>query len=491
MKVRTWLMVSYLVIMMLPMIFVYLFYQWFQSFYEDQAFHDYLAVEVEIAKLDQKLQQPAFYLNTEEHLEELDKLVTDQIGITLFNTRGDVVYSQSSETWNDASVTKPELYQDLYRLQTGVRAYSLKKPVFLEDHMIGVYEISMMRVENIKKLEGKRNLLIALLIISFIIVYIVIILLVNRKLIQPMKKLMTQMDLLGSGEQQVEKLIGRNDEIGELIRHFERMRELLAESQRRIKQTQKEKEYMIASISHDLKTPLTSISAYSESVLQNHLTEQEKRDYLEIIIDKVDFMRRMFDDLTTYTLLQNSERPVEKVVVESEELFEMLFSGYEEVCSQKGTLLTTDIETIGTIEVNINQLTRVVDNLFSNALKHTEKNKKVWLGAVTTEMKLPNWVFTPFRASIENSRKGILIVVQNEGKSIAPKEQERILEPLYQVEESRTKKDNGTGLGLSIVKMIIEKHEGRISIFSKEGYGTTVVCQLPYYSKGDGENETA
>jgi signal transduction histidine kinase len=491
MKIRTWLMVSYLVIMLLPIVFAYFFYQWFQSFYEDQAFHDYLDAEIEIARLDQHLQKTALYIHTEEYLDELDELVSNRIGITLFNARGDVLYSQSSETWSYASVRKQELYQDLYRLKTGVRSYTIKKPVFLEEKIIGFYELSLMRVENMKKLEGKRNLLVALLIVTFLIVYTVMILLVNRKLIKPMKKLMTQMDLLGSGVQVEKNQIARNDEIGELISHFERMRELLAESQRRIKQTQKEKEYMIASISHDLKTPLTSISAYSESVLHNQLTEQEKKDYLEIIVDKVDFMKRMFDDLTTYTLLQNSERPVEKVVVESEELFEMLFSGYEEVCSQKGILLTTDIQTTGTIEVNINQLTRVVDNLFSNAVKHTERSKKIWLGSVSMEVNLPEWLFTPFRDAIGNARKGTMIIVQNEGKSIAPLEQEKILEPLYQVETYRTKKDNGTGLGLSIVKMILEKHRGSISIFSKEGYGTTIICQIPNHSKGDEENETA
>ncbi|MFD2444617.1 ATP-binding protein [Bacillus sp. CGMCC 1.16607] len=488
MKVKTWLMISYLVIMLLPVIFTYLFYNWIQSYYEKQAFHDFLKVEVMLSKLDQDLQQPALYMNTDRYLDQLDELADKNVGIALFSASGNILYSHPSDKWRNRRVDKSELYQDFYRLQTGLRAHTIKKPVFFEDKLIGVYEISMMRVENIEKLEAKRDMIIALLFLTFIVIYIVMIYFVNRKLIQPIKQLMTQMDLLGSGEK-IDKLKPRKDEIGDLIKHFETMKTMLSESQQRIEQTQNEKEYMIASISHDLKTPLTSIRAYSESVLHNHLTEQEKKDYLEIIVDKVDFMKQMFDDLTIYTLLQNNDRPVEKVVVESEELFEMLYSGYEEVCSQRNIHLTADIRTTGILEVNINQLTRVVDNLFSNALKHTSTTNNIWLGAFSEEMKLPDWIFPPFIESIEKTRHGMMMIVQNEGKGIDFHEQEKILQPLYQVEASRTKKDQGTGLGLSIVKMIIEKHGGSIRVYSKDGYGTSVVCCLPYFLKGDREND--
>jgi signal transduction histidine kinase len=480
MKVKTWLMISYLVIMLLPLLFYYLFYIWLQSSYEKQAFEDFLASEVLMGKIDQALQQPTIFSDTPSHLEVLDALVTPSVGLTIFSPQGEILYSNPSGRWRMDKVNSTELYQDLNRLKTGLRAFTIKKPVFNEENMIGIYEVHLIRSENIQRVAIKQKLTIGLLIFTFISVYLVMIFLVNRKLLQPMKKLMTQMEHLGSGKK-VEKLEVSKDEIGDLNRHFEIMRGMLQESQDKIKQTQKEKEYMIASISHDLKTPLTSIRAYSESVLYNNLSEQDKKDYLEIIVDKVDYMKRMFDDLTTYTLLQNSERPAERVIVESEELFDMLFSGYEEVCSRKHINLTTEIHTNGMAEVNINQLTRVVDNLFSNALKYTNRENRIWLGAYSMEVELPQWIFKPFMEDIIGTRSGMTIIVQNEGSVIPPDEHEKIFQPLYQIEESRTKKDSGTGLGLSIVKMIIDKHKGSIHVYSELGYGTTIVCCLPSY----------
>jgi signal transduction histidine kinase len=487
MKVKTWMMISYLVIMLLPILFCYLFYIWIQSSYEKQAFEDFLATEVLLGKVDQALQQPTIFSDTHTYGEMLDSLVTPSLGLTLFSPQGEILYANPSEGRRSTTVNPAELYQDLNRLKTGLRSFTIKKPVFDEENIIGIYEVHLMRSDNIQKVERKQHLMIGLFIFSFIIVYLVMMFLVNRKLIQPMKKLMTQMEHLGSGRK-VEKLEAGKDEIGDLNRHFEIMREMLQDSQDKIRQSQKEKEYMIASISHDLKTPLTSIRAYSESVLYNPLSEQDIKDYLEIIVEKVDYMKRMFDDLTTYTLLQNSERPAERVIVESEELFDMLFSGYEEVCSRKHINLITDIQTFGMAEVNINQLTRVVDNLFSNALKYTNPEKRIWLGAYSMEAGLPQWIFQPFKERVQEISNGVTIIVQNEGSIIPQEEQEKIFQPLYQIEESRTKKNNGTGLGLSIVKMIIDKHKGSIHVFSEQGYGTTIVCCLPAY-KGDYKNE--
>jgi signal transduction histidine kinase len=481
MKIKTWLMISYLVIMLLPFLFAYLFYQWLDHFYEKQAFHDFLEAELLIAKLDSHLQHPEIFLQPEVHEKELKALSVANVGIRLFSASGDVLYAHPTEKWKTGKISQMELYQDLNHLKTGIRAHTIKKPVFLNHQIAGIYELTIMRIENVQKLSEKRNWLIVFFLLTFALIYGVMILLVSQKLIKPIKNLMTQMDLLGSGES-FEKLPARRDEIGDLIKHFERMKNLLSESQIKIKETQKEKEHMIASITHDLKTPLTSIRAYSESVLQNNLSNQVKQEYLETIVKKVDFMKQMFDDLTTYTLLQDQERSVEKVAVESEELFDMLFSGYEELCSQKNISLSTEINITGMLEVNIQQMTRVIDNLFSNALKFTNRGGHIWLGAFSAKNKVPHWLFPPFLTSIEANWKGHIILVQNQGKAIPLDEQDKILRPLYQVETSRNKKDNGTGLGLSIVNKILEKHQGSIRVFSKEGYGTLVVCYLPDYT---------
>jgi signal transduction histidine kinase len=478
MKIKTWLMSSYLIIMLLPVFFIYSFYEWMQSTYEKQAFEDYLKVETTISKLDRELQELSLYFSSEDSHVNLDHLFQKNVSITLYNSKGKLLFS--NQNGGSSSISPPLLFQDLYRLKTGIRAYTIKKPVFANGEIMGVYEISIKRVENIKRLESKRNLIIGLLVLTLVIVYVVMILLVNRKLIRPMKLLMKRMDQFGTGEK-VESIPYLKGEVGDLIRHFQRMRALLLKSQEKIEQTQKEKEYIIASITHDLKTPLTSIRAYSESVLYNQLSEAEKNEYLGIIVERADFMKQMFDDLTTYTLLQNSSRTVEKVVVDGEELFEMLLSGYFELCSQKGIHLTVENGANGELKVNINQLTRMVDNLVGNALKFTESGKNIWLGAFSGE--IPTWIFPPFLSTLKKDFQGVTLIVQNEGKGIAIADQEKILQPLYQIESARTKKDHGVGLGLSIVQKIIQQHGGSIEVLSEEGFGTAIICYLPFEGK--------
>src|SRR5699024_5408930 len=107
-----------------------------------------------------------------------------------------------------------------------------------------------------------------------------------------------------------------------------------------IENEHKEREYMIATISHDLKTPLTSIKAYAESLdTEKDLTPTEKEEYLKVVTDKSDFMKHMLDDLLTYTLLQSPTYEMELVSVDGSEFFDMLVSDYEALCKDKAIQL--------------------------------------------------------------------------------------------------------------------------------------------------------
>ncbi|RKJ23643.1 sensor histidine kinase, partial [Butyricicoccus sp. 1XD8-22] len=135
---------------------------------------------------------------------------------------------------------------------------------------------------------------------------------------------------------------------------------------------QREKEYMIATISHDLKTPLTSISAYAESLFsERELTIKERDEYRQIIMEKAQYMKQMIDDLLMYTLLQSPSYEMEFVEVEGNEFFDMLVSDYEPLCRKKKIRLNVSSNVIGNYQVNPKQLMRVCDNLMSNAISHT------------------------------------------------------------------------------------------------------------------------
>src|SRR5699024_1323117 len=154
------------------------------------------------------------------------------------------------------------------------------------------------------------------------------------------------------------------DEIGELKRHFYTMRRQIVAAQQKIAAEQQAKEYIIATISHDLKTPLTSIKAYAESLdTDGELSEEQQRTYRKVIVEKADFIKQMIDDLTMHSILQSQDFTLELVTVEGEEFFEMLVSDYAPLSTHKQIKLIANNEVTGLYEVHPHQLVRVVDNL--------------------------------------------------------------------------------------------------------------------------------
>ncbi|MEL5864170.1 ATP-binding response regulator [Clostridium cochlearium] len=380
-------------------------------------------------------------------IDEKDK---DSMKIELYDKNGGRIYSSNNEEEYFFPLDKKQLYSNLYEIIHGFRADTLKKPVFKDGDLIGFYEITIMRSNIIKG--------------------------VNDATIKAMKAFP-----LGE-ESSID--YKANDEIGELINHFNYMKGEIIEKNNEIEKEQKSKEYMIAAISHDLKTPLTSIRAYAELM---NVQEEKNNKYVKGILNKCDYMTNMLQDLLMYTIL-SSNYNMDFVDVEGEEFFEMLFSGYEELCKKNNINYLSEIKVNRNYKVDVKQMIRLVDNLVANAIRHTEKGKHIYIGAFSSQYELPNWVQGDDREKINSFRKSnTVIIVKNEGEEIPKEDIKRIIEPFYKGDRARNidrKKlgtgleKGGTGLGLSIVKLIIEKHGGEINILSSKDRGTLMVCVL-------------
>lgn len=324
-------------------------------------------------------------------------------------------------------------------------------------------------------------------IIIFTLVFITVLLcmikFMNKKFNNPIQMLIKAMKAFPLGEESSIDYKA-NDEIGELINHFNYMKGEIIEKNNEIEKEQKSKEYMIAAISHDLKTPLTSIRAYAELM---NVQEEKNNKYVKGILNKCDYMTNMLQDLLMYTIL-SSNYNMDFVDVEGEEFFEMLFSGYEELCKKNNINYLSEIKVNRNYKVDVKQMIRLVDNLVANAIRHTEKGKHIYIGAFSSQYELPNWVQGDDREKINSFRKSnTVIIVKNEGEEIPKEDIKRIIEPFYKGDRARNidrKKlgtgleKGGTGLGLSIVKLIIEKHGGEINILSSKDRGTLMVCVL-------------
>lgn len=149
-----------------------------------------------------------------------------------------------------------------------------------------------------------------------------------------MSMLVKDMKAYTRGDPTIQFEYNKSDEVGDLINHFNELKGEIEVNKKEIERQHKEKEYLIAALSHDLKTPLTAIRAYSEAINRyDNLSEDTIKDYSSIIINKSDYMKKMLEDLLAYTLL-TTEEELNLVEVDGEEFLEMLFYGYDELCEK-------------------------------------------------------------------------------------------------------------------------------------------------------------
>lgn len=490
MKIKTWLLTSYLIVMILPLVMAYLLFAWIQSYNNEQKVKEFFTASTEVANLKSVLDNSELY-QVKIDRPEVDALSNEQLSIILYNRKGVVLYASNPIYAQSYPFSREQLYENLYSLNQGFRTYSYKQPVFEGNEIVGFFQIELAREAWLAGVTDRTWLIILIFASTFILLYVLVVILLNRKLNVRLSDLQDEMAAFAKG-MQIKETITKNDEIGELKEHFYSMKNQIDAARTIIEKEQQMKEYMIATISHDLKTPLTSIRAYAESLEVNiNLTSEEQSEYRKVIVEKSEFMKQMIDDLLTYTLLQSPTYELEFVQVEGQEFFEMLVSDYRPLCKEKRIILHDSSDVKGIFEVNPRQMIRVADNLMSNAIQHTNVNGKIWISALSAVTRKPDWLFDFVKNTIEFNFHGfVYLIVQNQGEGIERKKMEQVFNPLYQVDEARNKSDSrGTGLGLSITKQIIEKHGGKIQIFSKERIGTCVICQLPILKEKSEDNE--
>lgn len=484
MKIKPWLLSSYFIVMILPIVSLYFFYVSLAHYDERRDFLEIMEMKEKVDAIDQKLADPSLYkLQPVENYQELRKMTDKSMNISLYRKDGLKLYSTMENAGFDISSTTQrkliELYKDLNTIKKKHRTNSYKQTVFNGSELIGIYEITVVRNDWLQGVNDRTLLLGGFLGVSFIMIYSAVVILLNRKLNRPLNMLREEMMAFANGEKGRKNLIHSNDELGELIKHFEKMKAQIDKTNEEVQRQQKEKEYIVAALSHDLKTPLTAIRAYSEAINGNtDLTEKEKFEYRTIIFEKLDYMKAMIDDLTLYTSLKSAKEKIEFVQVEGDEFFEMLLGGYHEPCTKKNICLTVEQLVSGNYLLNARQMIRVVDNLMANAIRYTGEGNKVWLAAISKSNVLPEWIFPPFVRELEAWRKsGVVLLIQNEGKAIPVEGLENVFEPFVQLEGARGQ--GGTsGLGLSIAKIAIEQHGGKIKLWSQAGYGTLIACWI-------------
>jgi len=217
----------------------------------------------------------------------------------------------------------------------------------------------------------------------------------------------------------------------------------------------------VANVSHELKTPLTSIKGFVETLLEGGLKDKENAgNFLKIIQDHTNRLNSLISDLMELAYLESRELKLELETTRLKNLVDEVLLGFKSQLRKKAIEVKNDLPPDLTIEADKDKLEQVLTNLIDNAIKFNKEKGFIRIQSQPLDGKLK-------------------ITVEDSGVGISAKDISRIFERFYRVDKARSRELGGTGLGLSIVKHIIESHGGQVGVESTESLGSIFWFTLP------------
>ncbi len=236
----------------------------------------------------------------------------------------------------------------------------------------------------------------------------------------------------------------------------------------RVQATQQSQRDFVANVSHELKTPLTSIQGFAQAIEDGTVRDQPGiQKAAGIILTEADRMYRLVVDLLDLARLDAGTADLDRKAVELEEMLSQVVKQFLPQAAESKIKLRLDVRDLPTFIGDRDRLAQVFTNLIDNAIKHTPAGGRILVEAGP-------------------DRSEVLIKVEDTGVGIPAGDLSRIFERFYQVDKSREKKElRGAGLGLAISKQIIEAHGGTISVSSEPGQGTIFLVRIPIVTSDD------
>lgn len=213
-----------------------------------------------------------------------------------------------------------------------------------------------------------------------------------------------------------------------------------------------------ANASHELKTPLTSISGFAQMLDMQKQKDPMTEKCVSQIIKESDKMLGLIEDMLSLSHIETKEKPgTEKIMLS--EIVKEVSSSLATISVENDVKIETEGEAI--VYADKAHMYELIKNLVENSIRYNSKGGFV-------------------KVSLKSNRNKRQIVVSDNGIGIAPKHQLRIFERFYRVNKSRSRETGGTGLGLAIVKHVVDLYGGKIKLESREGEGTTITIDLPF-----------
>ena len=460
-SLRTKLIIYFILVIVIPIIFYIVFFNVLSLYINNNN----VIVEVDTIlerfeeRISANIREIDNYSNFKSKLDDL--LITYGGSLQIINPENDQIIFDSEtreqekfnyNNLNINSITNTDYFTYLNEIDTpeGEYVYSL------------VLNVNMM-------FQGVQGRIIKYIVVGIIISIILLIFLVyyfsrviSRQILIPLEELNEATKNIAEGNLDYEIDYCGDNELGRFCEAFETMRLKLKESLEKQAQYENNRKELIASISHDLKTPITSIQGYVEGLIDGVYKDEETYNkYLTIIKDKSIRLNHLIDDLFYFSKLELDKLEINKKVYSSKKVFKDILTSYKLEFDQIKQKLIIE-KPIPDVKISIDKyrIDQVFDNIIKNAREFMADDGTV-------------------KVSFDVKDNYMIINISDDGVGIKEEDQKNIFEKFYRGEKSRNRKFGGTGLGLAICKEIITAHDGEIGVKSKPNEGSTFYFKLP------------
>ncbi|MDC7293496.1 MULTISPECIES: sensor histidine kinase [unclassified Butyrivibrio] len=297
------------------------------------------------------------------------------------------------------------------------------------------------------------NISYLMLIVLFLLSMIILIFF-TELVYMPLRKITKATEQYAAGNMAYEFTVESEDEMGYLAATLSYMAGEIA------RQEDDQKKF-IANVSHDFRSPLTSIKGYLVAMQDGTIPEEMHDRYLGIVINETDRLTKLTNELLTLNNLNTRGMLLDKTDFDINQVIRNVAASFEGTCREKRIaieLVLTDEKML--VNADISKIQQVLYNLVDNAIKFSHHDSSIKIETTEKHSK-------------------VFVSVKDSGIGIPKDDQKMIFERFYKSDLSRGKDKKGTGLGLSIVKEIIKAHEENINVISTEGVGTEFIFSLP------------
>lgn len=388
------------------------------------------------------------------------------ITIGIFNTQKNLIWSFgrnldiniTQSEWNEikdgsSTVIKPSTKRGDQEVALVAIPYSVNNEV------AGGIILTTPLVESKEMIKEINHYLIYILILAFAIALLLSFAL-SRMHVKRIKKLQEATSHVAEGDYTVKVSSSNFDEIGELGQDFNQMVDRLRESKEAIDALENRRRQFMSDVSHELKTPLTTISGVIEGLNNNMIPENEKEKGLNLISQESKRLIRLVNENLDYDKIRSNQIVLMREIIPVEEVLEIIYEQLYAQAEEKGVKIHLEVDSAATIYADYDRLIQIIINITKNSIQFTDDGD-IWL-----------------RGFMEGNKT--IIEVEDTGIGIEATEIESIWKRFYKADLSRTNNPYGEfGLGLSIVKQLVQFHNGEINVESEKGKGTIFTISFP------------